>query len=62
MARPDWASGADQDTDMAAVTRARLLDKLAHEQMPLLGFHLPEGGIGRVERKSSGYQFVTEEM
>ena len=61
-ARPDWASGADQDTDMAAVTRARLLDKLAHEQMPLLGFHLPEGGIGRVERKSSGYQFVTEEM
>jgi glyoxylase-like metal-dependent hydrolase (beta-lactamase superfamily II) len=61
-ARPEWASGSDQDPDRAALTRASLLDRLAHEQVPLLGFHLPEGGLGRVERKDSGYQFVTEDM
>ncbi|MEP3049550.1 MAG: MBL fold metallo-hydrolase [Roseibium sp.] len=58
--RPDWASGADQDKETAARTRVQLLDKLAHEQMALIGFHLPDGGIGRVERKDSSYRFVPE--
>lgn len=57
-ARPDWTSGADQDRELAARTRARLLDKLAHDQTPLMGFHLPGGGIGRVERKDGAYLFV----
>ncbi|WP_342768444.1 MBL fold metallo-hydrolase [Litoreibacter meonggei] len=61
-ARPDWASGADQDPDLGAVTRARLLDKLSQEKITLLGFHLPDGGVGRVERKDSGYRFVSENM
>lgn len=61
-ARPDWASGSDQDPELAAKTRARLLDKLAHEKTTLLGFHLPDGGVGHVERKDSGYRFVSEEM
>lgn len=61
-ARPDWPSGSDQDAEFGAKTRMALLDKLAHEQMPLLGFHLPGGGLGRVERKDSGYRFVTEDM
>ena len=57
-ARPDWASGADQDPDLAAQTRLRLLDKLSHEQMALIGFHLPDGGIGRAERRDGAYRFV----
>nr|WP_309501991.1 MBL fold metallo-hydrolase [uncultured Roseovarius sp.] len=61
-ARPDWPSGADQDTAQGAQTRARLLDKLAQEQIALIGFHLPGGGIGRVERDDGAYRFVTEEM
>lgn len=61
-ARPDWASGSDQDPDLGAITRARLLDKLAHEKIPFLGFHLPEGGVGRVERKDSGYRFISEDI
>lgn len=61
-ARPDWASGSDQDAELGAKTRMMLLDKLAHEQMPLLGFHLPGGGFGRVERKDNAYRFVTEDM
>lgn len=56
--RPDWASGSDQDKDMAASTRTRLLDRLAHEQMTLIGYHLPEGGIGRAEKADAGYRFT----
>ena len=60
--RPDWGSGADQDPESGAKTRMRLLDQLAHDHMTLIGFHLPGGGIGRVERKDSAYRFVTEDM
>lgn len=56
--QPEWASGADQQPDMAAVTRARLLDQLTSEQTTLIGFHLPEGGIGRAERVGDAYRFV----
>lgn len=56
--RPDWASGSDQDKDMAAATRARLLDRLVAEKMALIGFHLPGGGIGRAEAQGDGFRFV----
>lgn len=55
---PAWHLGSDQDPPAAAATRARLLDQLAHEQTAVLGFHLPGDGLGRVERKDSGYRFV----
>lgn len=58
--RPDWPAGSDQDQDMGAVTRQRLLDKLATDKMQMIGYHLPEGGIGRVERKDDSYRFVQE--
>lgn len=56
--RPAWASGSDQDGPMAAETRLRLLDRLAHEQIALIGYHLPEGGMGRAEKSGDGYRFV----
>jgi glyoxylase-like metal-dependent hydrolase (beta-lactamase superfamily II) len=59
--RPDWASGADQDTDMGAKTRMRLLDMLATDDIALLGFHLPHGGLGRVERSGDVYRFVAKD-
>ena len=59
-AQPTWPSGADQDQDAAILTRTRLLDRLANEQMRLVGFHLPEGGIGHVERTGDAYRFVAE--
>lgn len=58
--RPDWASGSDQDKEMAAATRVSLLDQLAAEQMRLIGYHLPGGGIGRAEKADAGYRFVEE--
>ena len=59
-ARPDWPSGSDQDQTQAAQTRGILLDRLASEQMQLIGFHLPGGGIGHAERDGEGYRFVSE--
>ena len=56
--RPDWASGSDQDKDMAAATRVALLDRLAADRMALIGYHLPGGGIGHAERTGTTYRFV----
>lgn len=56
--RPDWHSASDQDPETGAKTRARLLDRLATDQMPVIGFHLPGTGIGRVEKTSTNYRFV----
>ncbi|MET4129823.1 glyoxylase-like metal-dependent hydrolase (beta-lactamase superfamily II) [Roseovarius sp. MBR-38] len=60
LARPDWPAGADQDPDTGIATRTRLLDMLASEGMAMVGFHLPEGGLGRVERADGAYRFVAE--
>ena len=60
LARPDWASGSDQDADQGIATRVHLLDQLATDKMAMVGFHLPEGGLGRVERDGDAYRFVAE--
>jgi hypothetical protein len=35
----------------------RLLDRLATDRIPLIGFHLPWPGIGRVTREGTSYRF-----
>ena len=57
-ARPDWLSGSDQDAVLAAQTRSALLARLADAGVPMIGYHLPKGGIGRVERDGAAYRFV----
>lgn len=59
--KPDWPSGSDQDMALAAATRKTLLDRLVHEKMQLVGFHLPGAGIGRAEATPDGYRFVPED-
>ena len=56
--RPAWHSGSDQDQATAAVTRTKLLDQISHEHMALIGYHLPDGGVGRAERVGDTYRFV----
>jgi len=58
LAHPGWESGSDQDQQTAAATRLGLLDQIASEQIQVLGFHLPGDGLGRIEKKGDGYQFV----
>ena len=55
--KPNWLSGSDQDPELARTTRMSLLDRLAHEQMLMIGFHLPHPGLGLVERQGAHYRF-----
>ena len=57
-ARPAWITGSDQDQEQGAQTRASVLDQVASDEMTLIGFHLPDGGIGHVTRQGEGYEFT----
>lgn len=59
--KPDWHSGSDQDQPTAAATRKVLFDRVVSEQMHIIGFHLPQGGIGRAEVADEGYRFIPGE-
>lgn len=54
----DWHGGFDQEPERAVATRRRLLDQAASEKLAIVGYHLPDGGIGRVERDGAAYRFV----
>ncbi len=57
-ARPDWPAAADQNPSQGAETRLNLLDDLADRRVPMVGFHLPGGGLGQVERREEAFEFV----
>lgn len=56
--KPGWQSVSDQDGPTAAATRLRLLDRLTAEDLALVGFHLPGGGMGRAEKDGGAYRFI----
>lgn len=56
--RPKWRAPLDQIPETAAETRTKLLDRLAADQMRLIGYHLPEPGIGYAEKGADGWAFV----
>ncbi|WP_299472154.1 MBL fold metallo-hydrolase [uncultured Roseibium sp.] len=58
--RPEWPSGSDQDVEVAASTRIALLDRIVADDLKVAGFHLPGGGIGRVERTGDAFRFLPE--
>lgn len=59
-AKPGWHYGNDQDPETAAKTRPALLDRLAGDRAEIVGFHLPDGGRGRVERDGAAYRFARD--
>jgi glyoxylase-like metal-dependent hydrolase (beta-lactamase superfamily II) len=59
-ARPEWPSGSDQDMELAAETRRALFDRITADDLLIAGFHLPDGGLGRVEAKDGNYSFIPE--
>ena len=58
--RPQWPSGSDQDTEVAASTRLALFERIVADDLKIAGFHLPGGGIGRVERTGNAFRFLPE--
>lgn len=55
---PDWEVRFDMDKAKAAETRRRILDMVAVDRIPMIGYHMPFPGIGYVEQNGSGYRFV----
>jgi glyoxylase-like metal-dependent hydrolase (beta-lactamase superfamily II) len=57
LARPDWPNGSDQDPVTGAATRVALVAEIAADAIPVVGFHLPDGGIGQIASGADGYRF-----
>lgn len=60
--KPDWPSGSDQDRDLGIKSRKMLFDRITSEDMNIIGFHLPGGGIGKIDVTSDGYRFLEGEI
>lgn len=56
--RPDLPNGFDTDPVLGSATRAAMLGELAGSGMPMIGYHMPGGGIGKVEKSGDGFAFV----
>ena len=55
---PEWHNPADMDREKAALTRKRLLDRLAVDKIGLAATHLPAPGFGRVETNQSVWRYI----
>ena len=58
LAYPDWEVRFDRDKAMAAATRRRLLDMLAADKVPFVGYHMPFPGMGYVEARGAGFKYL----
>lgn len=54
LAHPTWEVRFDQDKEAAAATRKVLLDMMAADKIPFVGYHMPWPGIGYVEKNGQG--------
>ncbi|MDW4498408.1 MBL fold metallo-hydrolase [Sulfitobacter sp. D35] len=58
VAHPDWEVKFDMDKARAAETRRRLLDMMATDKLPFIGYHMPWPGVGYVETSGDGFAYV----
>jgi len=56
-AHPEWAFSMDDDPDAAATTRKRILSRVAADNIPVIGFHIPFPSIGYVATNKTGFDF-----
>lgn len=55
---PDWHVVFDMDRAAAVATRRRILDRVAAERAPVVGFHFPFPSIGTVTPRGTGYEYA----
>jgi len=55
---PEWHFFMDDDPLKASVSRRRVLEMAASNNLPVAGFHLPFPSLGYVDRFEEGYKFV----
>ena len=53
-----WRPGPDRDPAAALAARRSLFDRAAADRIPVLGFHFPFPGIGRLLKLDTGYAWV----
>ncbi len=58
VAHPDWEVKFDMDKSGAAGTRRKLLDMLAADRVPFIGYHMPFPAMGYVAARGEGFQYV----
>ncbi len=58
LAHPDWEVLFDMDKEAAAATRRRVLDMLATERVPFIGYHMPFPATGFIEAAGDGFRYV----
>ncbi|WP_127903493.1 MBL fold metallo-hydrolase [Solirhodobacter olei] len=55
IARPEVSVAFDQEPNLAAQTRAKILDMVSTEALPVAGMHLGEAGFAQITRMGSRY-------
>ncbi len=58
LAHPDWEVRFDMDKEAAAATRRSVLDMLAADRIPFIGYHMPFPALGFVETRDAGFHYV----
>lgn len=58
LAYPDWEVKFDMDKAAAAATRRRVLDMLATDKIPFIGYHMPFPAVGYVEKRGDGFKYI----
>ena len=58
LAHPDWEVRFDMDKAAAAATRRRMLDMMATDGIPFIGYHMPFPAMGFVEKAGDGFTYV----
>jgi glyoxylase-like metal-dependent hydrolase (beta-lactamase superfamily II) len=57
VARPDWGSFVDEDSDLSAATRRAQLADLADKPVLLIGTHFPAPTAGHIVRADNAFRF-----
>ncbi|MFA5582499.1 MAG: MBL fold metallo-hydrolase [Paracoccaceae bacterium] len=55
---PDWEVSFDQDKATAAATRRALMDMLAADRIPFIGYHMPFPALGYVAARDQGFHYI----
>lgn len=58
LAHPDWEVLYDTDKSGAAQTRRKMLDMLATDRVPFIGYHMPFPALGYVATRDGGFEYV----
>lgn len=59
VSHPEWQVRFDVDKEQGIATRKKVLDRLATERIPFIGYHMPYPALGFIARAGEGsYRFV----